>query len=89
MVYSKSGCQIFPNAVAIIEGIIPNEMRDISYCDWSGNKIIVPDLSGSRYKLYYKWYVGIHNVVDYVIIVLADASYNDFFYGGRLVIFIF
>ena len=45
--------EVFPNAVRTMYACVPDEMRDISDSDWSGNKILVPDLSGSRYKLYY------------------------------------
>ena len=77
--------EVFPNAVAIMKGIIPNEMRDISYCDWSGNKIIVPDLSGSRYKLYYgNGDKEIHEVIDYSNNGFElDASYNQVFLYGE------
>ena len=45
--------EVFPNAVRLMNACVPDEMRDISNSDWSGNKILVPGLAGSRYKLYY------------------------------------
>lgn len=76
---------MFPNAVATMKGIIPNEMRDISNCDWSGNKILVPDLSGNKYKLYYGNGDKEQNkVVDYVDGGFElDASYNQVFLYGK------
>ena len=77
--------EVFPNAVKMIKNTIPDEMRDISNCDWSGNKILVPDLSDNKYKLIFgNGDREQQKIVDYVDGgFLLDNSYNQVFLYGK------